>query len=153
MYDVKSFLNFVGSSIQTVDYVLEIVVYEARCLFRDKIVGLKELHVFDNVLMKVFQGDWGSDVLDNMAGKPVEAFCPNLKLLNQISLIKLDSLWAEHINFWMFPLIFTDVFYVTWGACREAFMTPGQALPPHGRPLGRLNSTDLKDIIQKVRQD
>lgn len=92
MYDVKSFLNFVGSSIQTVDYVLEIVVYEARCLFRDKIVSLKELHVFDNVLMKVFQGDWGSDVLDNMAGKPVEAFCPNLKLLNQISLIKLDSL-------------------------------------------------------------
>ncbi|KAK2517344.1 Dync2h1 [Columba guinea] len=98
-----------GSSIQTIDYVLEIVVYEARCLFRDKIVGLKELHVFDNVLMKVFQGDWGSDVLDNMA----------------------------------------DVFYVTWGACREAFMTPGQALPPHGRPLGRLNSTDLKDVIQK----
>lgn len=81
MYDVKSFLHFVGSSIQTVDYVLEIVVYEARCLFRDKIVGLKELHVFDNVLMKVFQGDWGSDVLDNMTGKPVEAFCTNLKHL------------------------------------------------------------------------
>ncbi|NXV90779.1 DYHC2 protein, partial [Calonectris borealis] len=98
-----------GSSIQTVDYVLEIVAYEARCLFRDKIVGMKELHVFDNVLMKVFQGDWGSDVLDNMA----------------------------------------DIFYVTWGACQEAFITPGQALPPHGRPLGRLNSADLKDIIQK----
>ncbi|KAF1521633.1 Cytoplasmic dynein 2 heavy chain 1, partial [Eudyptes sclateri] len=98
-----------GSSIQTVDYVLEIVAYEARRLFRDKIVGMKELHVFDNVLMKVFQGDWGSDVLDNMA----------------------------------------DIFYVTWGSCQEAFITPGQALPPHGRPLGRLNSTDLKDIIQK----
>lgn len=53
----------------------------------------------------------------------------------------------------MFPFIFTDTFYVTWGACQEAFITPGQALPPHGRPLGRLNSTDLKDIIQKVRQD
>ncbi|NXC70641.1 DYHC2 protein, partial [Anhinga anhinga] len=98
-----------GSSIQTVDYVLEIVAYEACRLFRDKIVGVKELHVFDNILMKVFQGDWGSDVLDNMA----------------------------------------DIFYVTWGACQEAFMTPGQALPPHGRSLSRLNSTDLKDIIQK----
>ncbi|XP_075347137.1 cytoplasmic dynein 2 heavy chain 1 isoform X3 [Mycteria americana] len=98
-----------GSSIQTVDYVLEIVAYEARRLFRDKIVGMKELHIFDNVLMKVFQGDWGLDVLDNV----------------------------------------TDIFYVTWGVCQEAFITPGQALPPHGRPLGRLNSTDLKDIIQK----
>ncbi|XP_069664408.1 cytoplasmic dynein 2 heavy chain 1 isoform X2 [Haliaeetus albicilla] len=98
-----------GSLMQTADYVLEIVAYEAHRLFRDKIVGMKELHVFDNVLMKVFQGDWGSDVLDNMA----------------------------------------DIFYVTWGACQEAFITPGQALPPHGRPLGRLTSTDLKDIIQK----
>ncbi|XP_009895076.2 cytoplasmic dynein 2 heavy chain 1 [Dryobates pubescens] len=98
-----------GSSTQTADYVLEIVAYEAHRLFRDKIVGRKELHIFDNILMKVFQDDLGSDVLDNMA----------------------------------------DTFYVTWGACQEAFITSGQALPPHGRPLGRLNSTDLKDIIQK----
>ncbi|NXG46652.1 DYHC2 protein, partial [Psilopogon haemacephalus] len=98
-----------GSSTQTADNVLEIVAYEAHRLFRDKIVGVKELHVFDNILMKVFQDDWGSDVLDNMA----------------------------------------DIFYVTWGACQEAFITSGQALPPHGRPLGRLNSADLKDIIQK----
>ncbi|XP_035398354.1 cytoplasmic dynein 2 heavy chain 1 [Cygnus atratus] len=98
-----------GPSTQTADYVLEIIAYEACRLFRDKLVGMKDLHVFDNVLMKVFQSDWGSDVLDNMA----------------------------------------DIFYVTWGACQEAFTTPGQALPPHGRPLGRLNSTDLKDAIKK----
>ncbi|KAI6079846.1 Cytoplasmic dynein 2 heavy chain 1 [Aix galericulata] len=98
-----------GPSTQTADYVLEIVAYEACRLFRDKLVGMKDLHVFDNILMKVFQSDWGSDVLDNMA----------------------------------------DIFYVTWGACQEAFTTPGQALPPHGRPLGRLNSTDLKDTIKK----
>ncbi|XP_051482944.1 cytoplasmic dynein 2 heavy chain 1 isoform X1 [Apus apus] len=97
-----------GPSVQTADCVLEIVAYEARRLFRDKIVGMKELHLFDSILSKVFQGDWGSDVLDNMA----------------------------------------DTFYVTWGACQEAF-APGQTLPSHGRPLGRLNSTDLKDIIQK----
>lgn len=147
--------NFVGSSIQTADYVLEIVAYEAHRLFRDKIVGKKDLHVFDNVLMQVFQEDWDSDVLNNMAGKP-------LRHTTQIWNISLGSawsnqshglsIWADHLNFQMFPFIFTDVFYVTWGACQEAFITPGQALPPHGRPLGRLNSTDLTDIIQKVRQ-
>uniref|UniRef100_A0A8C5WVK4 Cytoplasmic dynein 2 heavy chain 1 n=1 Tax=Laticauda laticaudata TaxID=8630 RepID=A0A8C5WVK4_LATLA len=95
----------------SVDTVLEIVAYEAKRLFRDKIVGAKEVHVFDNILMKVFQGDWGSDILDNM----------------------------------------TDTFYVTWGAHHElgTIMAPGQTLPPHGRPLGKLNSTDLKDIIRK----
>uniref|UniRef100_A0ABM5FWF4 Cytoplasmic dynein 2 heavy chain 1 n=2 Tax=Agamidae TaxID=81953 RepID=A0ABM5FWF4_9SAUR len=100
-----------GESTHTVDTVLEIVAYEARRLFRDKIVGAKELHVFDTILMKVFQGDWGSDILDNMA----------------------------------------DSFYVTWGAHHElgTIMAPGQTLPPHGRPLGKLTSADLKDVIRK----
>ncbi|KAL8191062.1 UNVERIFIED_CONTAM: Cytoplasmic dynein 2 heavy chain 1, partial [Gekko kuhli] len=100
-----------GASTNTLDTVLEIVAYEARRLFRDKIVGAKKLHVFDNILMKVFQGDWGSDVLDNMA----------------------------------------DSYYVTWGARNElgAVMAPGQTLPSHGRPLGKLNSADLKDVIKK----
>ncbi|XP_040514464.1 cytoplasmic dynein 2 heavy chain 1 isoform X1 [Gallus gallus] len=98
-----------GPSMQTADHVLEIVAYEACRLFRDKIVGRKDLHVFDNILMKVFQSDWGSDFLDNME----------------------------------------DIFYVTWGAHQEAFTTPGQALPPHGKPLGKLNSTDLIDTIKK----
>ncbi|KAF3823514.1 hypothetical protein GH733_006982 [Mirounga leonina] len=56
-----------GSSNHPLDHVLEIVAYEARRLFRDKIVGAKELHLFDSILTSVFQGDWGSDVLDNMA--------------------------------------------------------------------------------------
>lgn len=47
------------------------MAYEARRLFRDKIVGAKELHLFDSILTSVFQGDWGSDVLDNMAGNTV----------------------------------------------------------------------------------
>ncbi|KAB1272093.1 Cytoplasmic dynein 2 heavy chain 1 [Camelus dromedarius] len=58
-----------GSSNHPLDYVLEIVAYEAQRLFRDKIVGAKELHLFDSILTSVFQGDWGSDVLDNMAGE------------------------------------------------------------------------------------
>lgn len=60
--------SFLGSSNHPIDYVLEIVAYEARRLFRDKIVGAKELHLFDSILTSVFQGDWGSDILDNMAG-------------------------------------------------------------------------------------
>ncbi|XP_029458286.1 cytoplasmic dynein 2 heavy chain 1 [Rhinatrema bivittatum] len=100
-----------GSSQYTQDCVLEIVAYEARRLYRDKLVSTKELSIFDNILMSVFQGDWGSDVLDNMA----------------------------------------DCFYVTWGALHEvgALIAPGQSLPPHGRPLGKLNSSDLKDVIRK----
>ncbi|XP_059035365.1 cytoplasmic dynein 2 heavy chain 1 isoform X5 [Mustela lutreola] len=100
-----------GSSNHPLDYVLEIVAYEARRLFRDKIVGAKELHLFDSILTSVFQGDWGSDVLDNMA----------------------------------------DSFYVTWGARHNSGtrVAPGQPLPPHGKPLGKLNSADLKDVIRK----
>ncbi|XP_040316731.1 cytoplasmic dynein 2 heavy chain 1 [Herpailurus yagouaroundi] len=100
-----------GSSNHPLDYVLEIVAYEARRLFRDKIVGAKELHLFDSILTSVFQGDWGSDILDNMA----------------------------------------DSFYVTWGARHSsgARPAPGQPLPPHGKPLGKLSSADLKDVIKK----
>lgn len=84
-------LNFLGSLKQTADFVLEVLAYEARRLFRDKIVGMKELQMFDNILTKVFQGDWGSDVLDNMAGKPFEAYHANLKYLFRKCLVKLDS--------------------------------------------------------------
>ncbi|TRY83670.1 hypothetical protein DNTS_027964 [Danionella cerebrum] len=76
----------------SVDSVLEVVAYEARRLFRDRIVSSKDLSVFDNILSSVIRGDWGSDALDNLTG---------------------------------------------------------QALPPHGKPLGHLNSNDFTQIIQK----
>ncbi|XP_062407923.1 dynein cytoplasmic 2 heavy chain 1 [Sardina pilchardus] len=100
-----------GKSTTAADTVLEIVAYEARRLFRDRIVTAKDLHAFDNILMSVIRGDWGSDVLDSMS----------------------------------------DTFYVTWGAAHEvgAVMAPGQSLPPHGKPLGRLDSADLKEVIRK----
>ncbi|XP_076138461.1 cytoplasmic dynein 2 heavy chain 1 [Alosa pseudoharengus] len=100
-----------GKSTTATDTVLEIVAYEARRLFRDRIVSAKDLHTFDNILMSVIRGDWGSDVLDSMS----------------------------------------DTFYVTWGAAHEAgaIMAPGQSLPPHGKPLGRLDSADLKEVIRK----
>ncbi|KAM9359311.1 cytoplasmic dynein 2 heavy chain 1 isoform 6-T6 [Symphorus nematophorus] len=91
------------------DSVLEVVAYEARRLFRDRLVSSKDLHTFDNILSSIIRGDWGSDALDNM----------------------------------------TDGFYVTWGAAEGAVMAPGQSLPPHGKQLGRLDSADLKQVIQK----
>ena len=67
--------------------MLEIVAYEARRLFRDKIVGAKELHLFDSILTSVFQGDWGSDVLDNMAGNIVtEFFCKYINVMRTFKL-------------------------------------------------------------------
>uniref|UniRef100_A0A4W6FB11 Dynein cytoplasmic 2 heavy chain 1 n=1 Tax=Lates calcarifer TaxID=8187 RepID=A0A4W6FB11_LATCA len=91
------------------DSVLEVVAYEARRLFKDRLVSSKDLHTFDNILSSIIRGDWGSDALDNM----------------------------------------TDGFYVTWGASEGAVMAPGQSLPPHGKQLGRLDSADLKQVIQK----
>lgn len=48
--------------------------------------------------------------------------------------------------------VVTDSFYVTWGAQHNPATraVPGQPLPPHGKPLGKLNSADLKDVIKKV---
>ncbi|XP_068612804.1 cytoplasmic dynein 2 heavy chain 1 isoform X2 [Brachionichthys hirsutus] len=91
------------------DSVLEVVAYEARRLFRDRLVSSKDLHTFDNILSSIIRGDWGSDALDNM----------------------------------------TDGFYVTWGSSEGAVMAPGQPLPPHGKQLGCLDSSDLKQVIQK----
>ncbi|XP_047247257.1 cytoplasmic dynein 2 heavy chain 1 isoform X2 [Girardinichthys multiradiatus] len=91
------------------DSVLEVVAYEARRLFRDRLVSSKDIHNFDNILSSIIRGDWGSDALDNMI----------------------------------------DGFYVTWGASEGAVVAPGQPLPPHGKQLGRLDSADLKQVIQK----
>lgn len=50
------------------DSVLEVVAYEARRLFRDRLVSSKDLHTFDNILSSIIRGDWGSDAIDNMTG-------------------------------------------------------------------------------------
>nr|XP_032832089.1 cytoplasmic dynein 2 heavy chain 1 [Petromyzon marinus]XP_032832097.1 cytoplasmic dynein 2 heavy chain 1 [Petromyzon marinus]XP_032832104.1 cytoplasmic dynein 2 heavy chain 1 [Petromyzon marinus] len=42
-----------------------------------------------------------------------------------------------------------DAYYVTWGAHHMSVSAPGQPLPQHGKPLGRLSSTDLKSVIKK----
>ncbi|XP_017286523.1 cytoplasmic dynein 2 heavy chain 1 isoform X3 [Kryptolebias marmoratus] len=101
--------NLTSAQSNLTDSILEVVAYEARRLFRDRLVSSKDLHNFENILSSIIRGDWGSDVLDNM----------------------------------------TDGFYVTWGASEGAVMAPGQLLPPHGKQLGRLDSADIKQVIQK----
>uniref|UniRef100_W5K866 Cytoplasmic dynein 2 heavy chain 1 n=1 Tax=Astyanax mexicanus TaxID=7994 RepID=W5K866_ASTMX len=97
-----------GKCVTPADSVLEVIAYEARRLFRDRIVSSKDLNAFDNILSSVIRGDWGSDVLDNMS----------------------------------------DTFFVTWGASHEG-RNPNQPLPPYGKPLGRLNTSDLTEVIRK----
>uniref|UniRef100_A0A8C8DIA2 Dynein cytoplasmic 2 heavy chain 1 n=1 Tax=Oryzias sinensis TaxID=183150 RepID=A0A8C8DIA2_9TELE len=95
-----------GSMVQLYE---QVIAYEARRLFRDRLVSSKDLHTFDNMLSSVIRGDWSSDALDNMA----------------------------------------DGFYVTWGCSEGTVMAPCQPLPPHGKQLGRLDSSDLREVIQK----
>lgn len=63
---VRVFLFAAQSNVT--DSVLEVVAYEARRLFRDRLVSLKDVHAFDNILSSIVRGDWGSDALDNMTG-------------------------------------------------------------------------------------
>ncbi|XP_035389840.1 cytoplasmic dynein 2 heavy chain 1 isoform X3 [Electrophorus electricus] len=97
-----------GKCIVPADSVLEVVVYEAHRLFRDRIVSSKDLNTFDNILSSIIRGDWSSDVLDNLS----------------------------------------DTYFVTWGASHEG-RVPGQPPPPYGKPLGRLNTSDLTEVIRK----
>lgn len=60
--------NFFLAQPNVTDGVLEAVAYEARRLFRDRLVSSRDLHNFDNILSSIMRGEWGSDVLDNMSG-------------------------------------------------------------------------------------
>uniref|UniRef100_A0AAY5E9K0 Cytoplasmic dynein 2 heavy chain 1 n=1 Tax=Electrophorus electricus TaxID=8005 RepID=A0AAY5E9K0_ELEEL len=44
--------------------------------------------------------------------------------------------------------LFLDTYFVTWGASHEG-RVPGQPPPPYGKPLGRLNTSDLTEVIRK----
>lgn len=63
-------LYFFPAQSNVTDSVLEVVAYEARRLFRDRLVSLKDVHAFDNILSSIVRGDWSSDALDNMTGGP-----------------------------------------------------------------------------------
>ncbi|KAK6172722.1 hypothetical protein SNE40_016326 [Patella caerulea] len=60
-YDLRS-----GASENSSDTLLEIWAYEARRLFRDKIVGLEGRNKFDNILMNVIRTDWSTNIFDSL---------------------------------------------------------------------------------------
>ncbi|XP_067663541.1 cytoplasmic dynein 2 heavy chain 1-like isoform X1 [Haliotis asinina] len=55
-----------GASENTSDHLLEIWAYEARRLFRDRIVGQDGLNRFDNILMSIVRADWSGNIFDNI---------------------------------------------------------------------------------------
>lgn len=63
---------FLSAQSNVIDSVLEVVAYEARRLFRDRLVSSKDLHTFDNLLSSIIRGDWGSDAIDNMTGMSLQ---------------------------------------------------------------------------------
>ncbi|CAL1541204.1 unnamed protein product [Lymnaea stagnalis] len=55
-----------GAKDNTDDTVLEIWAYEARRLFRDRIVGQDNRSKFDNMLQSVVRSDWSANIFDNL---------------------------------------------------------------------------------------
>ncbi|XP_041357041.1 cytoplasmic dynein 2 heavy chain 1-like isoform X2 [Gigantopelta aegis] len=55
-----------GQSENTSDHLLEIWAYEARRLFRDRIVGSEAQNRFDNLLMSVIRADWSCNIFENI---------------------------------------------------------------------------------------
>ena len=58
-----------GAKENTSDHLLEIWAYEARRLFRDRLVGQDGVNKFDNILMNVLRGDWSANIFDELDSK------------------------------------------------------------------------------------
>ena len=95
------------------DSVLEVVAYEARRLFRDRLVSSKDLHTFDNILSSIIRGDWGSDALDNMTGMR----WLNNKQIGDISL-QIDCL-MQFMHLFLGCHLLLNESIVDWLCCSE----------------------------------
>ena len=74
---VLSFLRYdltAGAKENTSDHLLEIWAYEARRLFRDRLVGQDGVNKFDNILMNVLRGDWSANIFDELDSKKSSKF-------------------------------------------------------------------------------
>lgn len=58
-----------GSKDNTADTVLEVWAYEARRLFRDRIVGQDNRSKFDSMLQSVARSDWSTSIFDGIDSK------------------------------------------------------------------------------------
>lgn len=63
-YDLSS-----SQSDNTADRVMEIVIYEAQRLFRDRLVGQEDVSHFDSILNTAIRSDWSGSVFDNVKGQ------------------------------------------------------------------------------------
>ena len=81
------------------DHLLQIWAYEARRLFRDKMVGTEGLNKFDSILMSTIRADWSANIFDNLDGNNIDIYCntqnicPNLFSPSREELLP-DSLYA-----------------------------------------------------------
>jgi dynein heavy chain 2 len=66
---VRSFLRYDLSDDNSSEKVLEIWAYEARRIFRDRLVGNESRNRFDTILMSVLRNDWSADVLNTLVGE------------------------------------------------------------------------------------
>lgn len=57
------------------DHVLEIWAYEARRLFRDRVVGTEGQNKFDSILMSTVRADWSANIFDNLDSKLQPMHC------------------------------------------------------------------------------
>lgn len=78
-----------GSRENTSDHLLEIWAYEARRLFRDRIVGADNQSKFDNMLMSVIRSDWSANIFENIDSKLV---------FNSHGHVCINSHYIEHIS-------------------------------------------------------
>jgi len=97
------------SSASSSEEVLEVWSYEAKRLFRDRLVGEKAQKTFDGLLSSILMSEWS---IDFGSGDDVES-----------------------------------VYYVTWGATPSNTAT--DQAQKYGRSLGRLDASDLKDVVAK----
>lgn len=50
------------------DHVVSVCCYEAKRLFRDRIVGDDSRERFDSILQSIFRSDWSPNMFDNKEG-------------------------------------------------------------------------------------
>lgn len=56
------------------DHVVAICCYEAKRLFKDRIVGVESRETFDNILSGIFRSDWNTAIFDNKEGRTMISY-------------------------------------------------------------------------------
>ncbi|KAM7436007.1 Cytoplasmic dynein 2 heavy chain 1 [Porites harrisoni] len=113
-----------GSGDSSTQHLLEIWAYEARRLFRDRLVGKQGLDKFDSILASQLRADWS---------------------------VTLDRLDNKYYVTWRSSLTASATPAGSSGKDGEAAVpiVSGGSLPPQGKMLGKLDQKDFKQVIAK----